>query len=309
MQAVSENRIRELKEMYGNESIVLHGENVYTPGIGYETDHIPPISRRDTSDHWNAQFAHPEEFRKSWKPRSGPVELVYTLAQEHFEKTGKPYCVVNMGGGIGDFTADLARIPNVQVIHVDFSEQANVVASQLLQDNNIPPEKVSIVNADHKTFLQTCKHSNISPDFIFFYGGLTDNLPKERDTAEILDLAVNVLSPGGFLWYVGLQQPAIDDPTNTKYADILGEYAARPNLVPEILFQYDNMYLLAEETSDRPDHHRLHPDKEPEDHLHSVQRALFGKSTDGEVPFIPKFGFKDAVDPNWETRWKQLLAA
>jgi hypothetical protein len=214
-----------------------------------------------------------------------------------------------MGGGIGDFTVDLARIPHVQVVHVDFSAQANEITEQRLKDNRIKPERVPIVTMDHKSFLQLCVGSNISLNFIFFYGGLTDNLPKETDSAEILDLAVQVLTPGGYIWYVGLQQPAIGDPSNTKYADILGEYACRPNLVPEILSQYEDMYLLGEETSDRPDHHRLVPGGEPEDHLHRIQRVLFGKSINGEKPFVPLFGFKDAVDPNWSQKQEQVKVA
>lgn len=301
MAAPSEARIIELRGMYGEASVVLHGGNVYTPGKGYETDHILPIHRRDRPEHWNGQFQNAEAFSKEWKPRPGPLELIHNLAQRRSRLH-----VLNMGAGLGDFTVNLAQIPNVQVLHVDFSERANEVARANVIKFGVE-RTATVLTADHRVVMRAARERNLYPDVIFFYGGLTDNIPKEETSAEILRLAAEVVHPEGLIWYVGLQQPAIIDPTDMRAIDIEGEYPTRPGFVSEVL-EHAGMVLVKEDIGPRPDNHPLIPGGPSEEHMHIVHRALYYRPTPGVEMNVPDFGFKDAVDPNWGAIWQSITA-
>ena len=215
----------------------LPNNNVYVREHGYLNDHVSALSPkdlnlyRDDSDHWNKQFENPEAFKKAWKPRFGHLELVYNLAQQ---KEGEdPFTVVSLGAGLGDFTVDLARIPNIQVTHVDFSEKANEVARKRAEEH-VVLDRVEIVTNTNIAFLTDLTNRSVQVDFIFIYGGLGENTPLEAKIEETLTLATRVLKPGGHLWHVGLEQPFLLGKGDFRAQDILGEYPVRPGLIGEV---------------------------------------------------------------------------
>lgn len=296
------------KQVTTNEFYVLAGpnknafqHNIYVAEYGYVTDHILPNEDRSNPEHWDAQFQDSEIFKQAWKPRPGPLELVDNLARQK----RRFFRIVNLGAGLGDFTADLARIPNVSVVHVDFSQQANRVAQINIERSGVS-ERVKIVTAANLVYLQQCIHEGITFDMVFIYGGLAENTPMEQDIEETIRLATDVLTQGGYLWYVGLVQPFLQGEGNRTATDILGEYPAKPGLLREILDQLPNMYLIKENIGPRPDKHPLQPGGDSIDHMHIVQRALMVKKIGGKIPPTPNFDFKNAVDSNWPSTWQEL---
>lgn len=279
--------------------------NVWVRNHGYLTDYVKPDDRRDDpKEHWDPQYQNSEAFREAWKPRPGLSELVFKLAQK---QTGT-YKVLNLGAGLGDFTCDLARIPNAQVTHVDFSEQANNVAQKRIDKFGLS-NRVQVITETNLSHLKKLKEQNQQADFIFFYGSLGENTPLEDDIKVTLEAAAAVLKPGGRLWYVGLEQPFLSGEGDTHVTDIIGEWPTRPGFISEALAG-SGMVAVKEETGDRPDNHPLKAGGVPEDHFHSAYRSLWVKpEEDGSIPVTPEFGFKEAVDPQWQETWQQLISA
>jgi ubiquinone/menaquinone biosynthesis C-methylase UbiE len=271
------------------EVIHLPGGNIYVEGYGYTTNHVPPELDRSNPRHWDAQYIYnAEAFHTAWQPRHGPLEFVYNLASEY---KGKPFEVLNLGGGIGDFSVNLSQLPGVHVTHVDFSEQANHIAQENIRAVG-NPEQATVVTMDNEEYLNLLAKQEQKVDFIFLYG-VTENIP-EIATIRSLFTAVNyVLKEGGHLWYVGLQQPFLSDHSRTETTDILGEYPVKPDIVREIVEALPDMQLIREEIESRPDKHPLVPEAPPVEHLHTIHRAVFRK---GEG-ITPEFGFKDPISP------------
>jgi len=208
--------------------------------------------------------------------------------------------ILNLGGGYGDFTVNLAQIPKTAVGHVDFSQSANKVASELVEKNHLTAN-TEIITSDNREYLRQLINLGQHVDMIFIYGGLAENTPFESDIEEILQLATLSLNPGGYLWYVGLEQPLLRDAEDRIATDILGEYPSKPGLIREIVLKTPSMYLVRDINGEiRPDNHPLVIGGTSEDHTHVVYRGLFIKENiDGSLPVTPDFGFKNAVNPNW----------
>lgn len=280
--------------------------NVFVEGYGYLDDHIPSDQRRNRPEHWDEQFQQTEAFQKSWQPRHGPLELIDNLARK--KQGDESFFVANMGAGLGDFTVNLAQIPKVHVAHVDFSPQANQIATELITQKDVD-NKVEVVTATNINYLKHLLREGLSPDFIFLYGGLGENTPQEKTIERTLKLAAKALKPGGHIWYVGLVQPFLEESHNDLVAaDILGEYPTRPDLIDEIMKKMLDMYQVGKEIGERPDKHPLLPGGPSQDHLHIILRALYAKTKDGNRVTTPHFGFKDAVDPGWGERWQKITS-
>lgn len=213
----------------------------------------------------------------------------------------RSFRIVNLSAGLGDFTADLARIPNIFVVHIDFSQRANRVAQENIRQSGVL-KRVEIVTAVNLAYLQRCINKNIVFNMVFIYGGLAENTPLEQDAEEAIRLTTDVLTAGGYLWFVGLVQPFLQGQGNQTATDILGAYPIKPGLLPEVLDQLANVYLVKEDIGPRSDKHPLQPGRESIDHMHIVQRPLLVKKIDGEIPPTPNFDLKNVVDPNWLSR-------
>lgn len=297
---LSTDEIAKWKSVYGRGIIVLPGGNFFRPGQGYLTEHIPVHLRRDLPDHWDGLLTDNAPFEKSWKPRSGPLELIFNLAKCNGNKR---FSVLNMGGGTGDFTIDLARIPNVFVTHVDFSLTANRIASGKISTFGLD-KKVKVVTADNKEFLKKLA-SKEQADFVFFYGSVAENLPNEKDVVDTLLAGAQCIKDGGCVYQVMLVQPRITDPRDERATDIMGEYPARITLISEMLSQHPELHLVQEDINSRPDSHPLEQGGVSVPHMHVIQRILLVKNSNGK--HIPKFGFKDALSPNWPETWRGII--
>jgi hypothetical protein len=279
--------------------------NVWVADYGFLTDHIPVAQRRDLASHWDMQYEHDTAFG-AWQPRHGPVELVYQLSARTRNATSD-FTVFNLGGGLGGLTVDLARVPGVRVIHVDISRQGNAVARRKIAGSGLG-DKTEVVTADHEEFLRAAIAEGMQPDFIFFYGSLSNDLPLLRQVEDLLVLATQALSPGAYLWYVGLQEPFLAGRGVRAATDVLGEYTVPPGIITSLVEQQPGMYLVREEAGARPDRHPLVPGGEPVDHLHIVHRALYAKDIGGVRFDTPRFGFKDSVLPDWPRIWTSMVA-
>lgn len=280
--------------------------NVYISGHGYLVDHIPLEARRDLPSHWDDQFQNIEVFQASWHPRPGPLEFVYNLTQLR-KKDGlsEPMRILNLGGGYGDFTVNLAQIPGTIVTHVDFSQRANDITWSLVQNFNVV-DRVEVVKADNREYLRRLIDEKQTVDFIFIYGGLAENTPLEKDIEDTLLLSTQVLNPGGYLWYVVLEQPFLEGNGDRTATDVFGEYPCRPGLIRDTVNRIPGMYLVRDVSGPRPDNHPLVAGGGPEDHMHIVYRGLFAKQIDGRPIETPNFDFKDALRPDWPQVWKSL---
>lgn len=278
--------------------------NVWIEGYGFLTDHVPDNQRRDFADHWDMQYENEEAFEKAWLPSHGPLGLVYQLSL-HRQDTDRAYTILNMGAGLGNLTVDLARIPGVHVTHVDISRRANEVARRKLDLFGVG-ENATVVTGDNGRFLQNEITVGRSPDFIFFYGSLVDNIPLLQEVEDLLNLTVRTLRPGGYLWYVGLQQPFLDGKGDRSATDILGEYTVKPGSLTRLVEQYQDMYLVKEIIGARPDNHPLVPGGENVLHQHVIHRALYGKTKDGARLDTPPFDFKESLVPHWPGIWENL---
>lgn len=278
--------------------------NVWVDGYGFLTDHVPDNQRRDFADHWDMQYENEMAFEEAWQPSHGPLGLVYQLAL-HRPDAGRDYTVLNMGAGLGNLTVDLARIPGVYVTHVDISRRANEVARRKVDLFGLGG-KATVVTEDSGRFLGKENAAGRNPDFIFFYGSLNDNIPLLRDIEDLLDLAVRTLRPGGYLWYVGLDQPFLEGTGDRTATDILGEYTVKPGAITSMVEQHQDMYLVKEVAGARPDNHPLIPGGEAVPHQHVVHRALYGKKKDRAQLDTPPFEFKESVVPNWSEIWEGL---
>ncbi len=266
--------------------------NVYVEGHGYLIDHLGDMHRRNSPDHWNAQFENAEAFRESWKPRQGPLALIDALIAQRLEQgSAEPLVILNMGAGLGDFTVDLARRQNVKVVHVDFSERANQVAQQNV-DNAGVNVRVQIITAENGDFLRKFKAEGRQADVIFFYGGLVENTPLEADIEKTFASGVEALADGGYMWVVALEQPFLLGLGDRTATDIPGEFPHRPWLVYDMVAKQPGMNLVREERGERPDKHPLKPGKEPQDHMHIVYRGLFVKAETPKSIVTPSFSFK-----------------
>ena len=278
--------------------------NVWVADYGFLTDHIPAAQRRDLASHWDMQYKYDTAF-DAWQPRHGPVELVYQLASSG-RNGARDFTVFNLGGGLGGLTVDLARIPGVRVSHVDISQQGNTVAQRKIAGSGLE-DKTEVVTTDHKTFLQEAITAGAEPDFIFFYGSLSNDLPLLRQVEELVILAARALRPGAYLWYVGLQEPFLAGSGARAATDVLGEYTMPPGILTSLVGQQPGMYLVREEAGARPDRHPLVPGQQPVDHLHLVHRALYAREMDGVRLDTPRFGFKDSVLADWPRIWRSMI--
>ena len=278
--------------------------NVWIEGYGFLTDHVPDNQRRDFADHWDMQYENEEAFEKAWPPSHGPLGLVYQLSL-HRQDTDRDYTILNMGAGLGNLTVDLARIPGVHVTHVDISRRANEVARRKIDLFGVA-EKAMVVTEDSGSFLGKESAASRSPDFIFFYGSLNDNIPLLRDIEALLGLAVRTLRSGGYLWYVGLQQPFLEGAGDRTATDVLGEYTVKPGAITSMIEQHQDMYLVKEVAGARSDVHPLIPGGEDVEHQHVVHRALYAKKEDGSKLDTPPFEFKESVIPGWSVIWESL---
>jgi SAM-dependent methyltransferase len=280
--------------------------NVWVEGYGFLTDHVPDNQRRDFADHWDMQYEDEDKFL-DWEARPGPIELVYQLARGRPDP-GRDFTVLNMGAGLGDLTIGIAHLPGVHVTHVDISRRANEVALYKIEKLGLGG-KATIVTADNKEFLRRENAADRAPDFIFFYGSLSDNIPLLQDVEDLLDLTVRTLRPGGYLWYVGLLQPFLEGKGDRSATDILGEYTIKPGTITHMIEQHRDMYLVKEVAGPRPDNHPLIPGGEKVKHQHVIHRALYGKKKDGARLDTPLFDFKEYVMPNWPDIWEELAAS
>lgn len=278
--------------------------NVWVDSYGFLTDHVPDEQRRDFADHWDMQYENHKEFEKSWQPSHGPIGLVYQLALQR-QDTHSDYIVFNMGAGLGNLTVDLARIPGVHVVHVDISHRANEVTQRKIDLFGVG-EKTTVVTADSGKFLRAENAAGKSPDFIFFYGSLSDNIPLMQEVENLLELTVRTLRPGGYLWYVGLLQPFLEGTGDRTATDILGEYTLKPDTITYMVEQQQDMYLVKETSGPRPDDHPLIPGGESVKHMHVIHRALYGKKENGAQLDTPPFEFKESVVPNWTQIWGKI---
>lgn len=317
-------------DVSGEDFYVLPGGNVYMEDYGYITDPqlINPDNRRDNAIHWDKIFKDSVAFQESWKPRPGPLELVYNLSRQNNEQGigRQPYKILNMGAGLGDFSVDLARLPGVQVTHVDFSEQANSVARKRAKQYDVLDRSMQIVTAENRAFLTRMIAEGQTADMVFYYGGLGENTPLEEDIEASIVLGSKVLGEGGYLWYVGLQNEFLNRPENRSKAnmdrfhqvfpsgggfptDILGEFPPRPGLIRSAIESIPGMYIVKEENGPRPDKHPLKPGGISEDHIHDAHRLLAAKRIKGVDVATPDFGFKDAANPkDWEVIWEKLTS-
>lgn len=276
-------------------SLALPGQNasdhnVYVMGYGYLDDHILDEDRRDLPEHWDGQYERPEGLEKAWPPRPGPRALVLELASQNPIRL---FRVGNFGAGTGDFTLYLVQArENIFVTHVDFSTTANGRAKKKFEAAEIS-HRVAVITDDNRSALERLLKNKENLDFIFFYGGLADNTPLERDTEETLKLGVAVLRPGGYLWYVGLEQPMLLDWSTRRATDIKGEYPSRPGFVEETLLSVIGIHLVGFERGERPDTHQLIRNGPDVDHIHQTYRGLFVKELpDGTIVETPSFKFK-----------------
>ena len=284
-------------------SLAMPGEkvsehNIYKPGYGYITDHIPPNQQRGHQIHWDEQYAESTSFEKSWKPRPGALEFVYNLARQ----SDYPLVILNMGAGLGDFTVDLARIPNTMIHHVDFSQQGNEIAKQkvaVAQAQN----QAKIHTMDNDTYLQEFIDSGERADIVFLYGASGSNEPSDTLYKKTLELSTSALQNGGYLWHVTMIQPRLIDRSDTSIQDTLGDFPKPPKMAKAILLE-TGLELVREETEERPDFHPLVPGEIPVHHIHLAYRALFVRPGNEDALF--EFGFQGAINPNWKTIWKNL---
>ncbi len=264
--------------------------NIYQPGVGYRTDHIPDGVRRNSGNHWDDQYQECTTFENSWKPRTGPLEFVSNLTKQK----GLGVKVLNMGAGLGDFTVDLAAIPNVFVYHVDFSQQGNNVAHEKVVKKNLQ-DRVEIHTTDNDIFLQEFYQNQNLADIIFFYGASGSNEPSDIAYAKTMKLASRALNNSGFVWHVTLLQPRLDNFNDFRIQDVLGDFPKAPNM-PRKVMTDAGLILVREMTEERPDFHPLEPGGNPVEHLHMVYRGLFKKPHALDVPF----SFKDALNSSWK---------
>jgi len=287
-------------------SLALPGENtsdhnIYKPGFGYLIDHIPENQQRGHSTHWNEQYGESDSFEESWKPRPGPLEFIYHLAQQ----SSTPLIILNMGAGLGDFTTDLARIPNTFVHHVDFSKQGNDIAQEKVDSAGVST-RTEIYTGDNNEYLKNFRESGKEAGVVFLYGASGSNEPSDTEYQKTLELSAGTLKPGGYLWHVTMIQPRLIDPSDTRIQDVLGDFPKPPGMAKKIL-ENTGLHLIREEAQERPDLHPLVPGGEPTHHIHLAYRCLFVKSyTDGTLPPTIEFDFKNAVNPQWESIWKSL---
>lgn len=278
--------------------------NVWVEGYGFLIDHVPDEQRRDFADHWDMQYEAADKF-KDWITTPGPIALVYQLAVQRPDPE-REFTVLNMGAGLGDLTVGLAHIPGVHVTHVDISRRANEVALYKLEKLGLSG-KATVVTDDSTKFLLKENAVGRSPDFIFFYGSLSDNIPLLQDVEDLLDLTVRTLRPGGYLWYVGLLQPFLEGKGDRSAIDILGEYTVKPGAITEMMKRHEDMYLVKEVDREiRPDNHPLIPGGESVKHQHVVHRALYGKKKDGVRLDTPPFEFKKSAVPDWTQIWEEI---
>ena len=286
--------------------------NIYVKDWGYfNSEDVPeliaPEEDRSRAKHWNGQFTDPEAFRESWKPRPGPLELVYNLVQQKKELEGTvcEFKVLNLGGGLGDFTVDLARV-GAFITQVDFSKNANLVTSKRTEECKVSSQ-VETITASNLAALDEFDRKKEKFDMVFIYGGLSDNMPHIADIAVNLQAATKVMQPGGHLWYVGLEQPFLKGTGDKTATDIVGEYPCKPDLIKELLTNEQGIHLVDEIRGQRPDRHPLISGGESEDHTHIIWRGLFARELDdGTLPETPEFNFKNAVGPNWDKIWNEL---
>lgn len=272
------------------EGAIFLEHNMYVPGHGYLIDHIPVNQQRGNSAHWDDQYTESGDFENSWKPRSGPIQFVERLAHQ----TSDILNIINLGAGLGDFSVDLAKIPNTYVYHVDFSETGNRVARQKIQNANVE-DAVEIITSDNNIFLQNFLEQGKRADVVFLYGASGSNEPSDIEYGKTLELCAAVLKEGGFLWSVGMLQPRLIDPLDIRVPDVLGDFPKAPGLATRFL-EKAGMVLIRETIEPRPDFHPLVPGGPAMHHIHLAGRALYMKPLgDGTIPSVPEFGFVDAV--------------
>lgn len=293
-------------KLSGEFSLALPGEkpsehNIYKPGFGYITDHIPHDQQRGDSSHWDKQYENNSSFERSWKSRPGALEFVYNVSQNSDQKL----IILNMGAGLGGFTADLARIPKTFVHHVDFSEQGNMIAMQKVSDPYLK-NKAVVHTADNDTYLNEFIDSGKSADIIFLYGASGSNEPSDLGYQKTLELSARALKEGGYIWHVTMIQPRLVDISDTRIQDTLGDFPKPPGMAKSILLK-QGLRLIKEEEQERSDYHPLVPGSDPVHHLHLVYRCLFVKTRKDKKntpDFV--FGFQDAVNDGWESIWKKV---
>lgn len=284
-------------------SLALPGENrmehnLYKPGFGYLTKHIPKNQQRGHSFHWDEQYCNSEIFEQSWGPRPGPLEFIYNLTQN----SKHPIVILNMGAGIGDFTVDLARIPDVIVHHVDFSKQGNKIAIEKIEASGTQ-DRALIHTLDNDLYLNKFIHSGKKADVVFLYGASGSNEPSDVAYKKTLELSSKALKKGGFIWHVTMIQPRLTNPSDTRIQDTLGDFPKPPGMVREILTNF-GLITIKEEECERPDFHPLVPGGESINHLHLVYRGLFRKSNEA-LNF--NFEFRNSVNKNWGNIWANFL--
>ncbi|PCI20136.1 hypothetical protein COB64_02395 [Candidatus Wolfebacteria bacterium] len=282
-----------------NEKISEH--NIYKPGFGYITDHISEDHQRGQIIHWDEQYKESDSFEESWKPRPGPLEFIYNLTKE----TTSPLIILNMGAGLGDFTSDLAHIPNTIVHHVDFSKQGNDIARRKAIDSQVM-DNIEIHTIDNDGYLNQFINSGKKADVVFLYGASGSNEPNDIAYQKTLELSVSALKKKGYLWHVSMLQPRLVNSSDLRIQDTLGDFPKPPGMAKRILTNV-GMQLIDEETSERPDFHPLVPGGDPKHHLHLVYRGLFVKTAKNENERLKfKFGFRDSVSERWGDIWSKL---
>jgi hypothetical protein len=275
----------------------IFDHNIYRPGHGYVTDHIPKNQQRGHHTHWDEQYNESDSFEESWKPRPGVLEFVYNLSKESKDNL----VILNMGAGLGDFTRDLARIPKTIIHHVDFSKQGNNIAKQKIISANLA-EHVHIHTIDNNIYLEQFIKSSQRADVVFLYGASGSNEPNDSEYQKTLELSAHALKEGGYLWHVTMIQPRLLDSSDTRIQDTLGDFPKPPGMAKNILTKI-GLSLVREETQERPDFHPLIPGQDPVHHLHLAYRGLFRKGSD-EIEF--DFDFQNAIGSEWGSVWGKL---
>ena len=265
--------------------------NIYVEGVGYLTDQIDPNQNRASKDHWNKQFLNPEKFQESWKPRKGPLDLVNELRKL---EPDKPFRILSLGAGLGDFTVDLAKLgDNIVVTHVDFSKQANKIARLRVKKYEVS-DKVKVITATNMAVLDRMTRAEETVDFIFVYGGLPDNTPGLETTETTFKKADHVLKEGGYLWFVGLVQPFLLGKGDQRAIDIGGEYPSHPDVIEGIFRRIPGWHVVKKEVGERYplDNHPITPGGEAVKHVHIIERMLIMKSEGVLTQPTPEFSFK-----------------
>ena len=232
-----------LRELYGNHAMILPQGSVYELGVGYQTDHIPPARRSDLPEYWNRRY-------KDWNapsifnPKYGVLEFTLDQIQAGKYDDDHLFRILNLSGGVSALSQHLTRLPHTHVTYVDFSYRAADLTNRTFEQAGTANWRRLVKVTDNMLLMrEELRHGSFF-DLILMYG-VIEYMPQEKGIQQLLHAAVELLDDGGFLWYVGNEQPALTNSMNTTIPDVLGEYQVADGWVSKKMAGYRASHQLA----------------------------------------------------------------